>query len=142
LAVVGLEGTLRSEAADDLDELLISGALEKSHPLREEVESETSTIRKNPSNSLRPSSAKPTFAFHRWLNKISTRRPWSVTEYPKDCRSCMPVKDDGTLPRRIQRPIQTFQTQLQPDEFRDELHNSGLSWLLGSLKADVAPLQG
>ena len=53
----------------------------------------------------------------------------------------MPVKDDGTLPRRIQRPIQTFQTQLQPDEFRDELHNSGLTWFLGSLKADVVPLQ-
>ena len=54
----------------------------------------------------------------------------------------MPVKDDVTLPRRIQRSIQTFQTQLQPDEFRDELHNSGLSWLLGSLKSDVALLQG
>ena len=54
----------------------------------------------------------------------------------------MPVEDDGTLLRRIERPIQTFQTQLQPDEFRDELHISRLSWLLGSLKADVALLQG
>jgi hypothetical protein len=53
----------------------------------------------------------------------------------------MSVKNDGALPRRIQRPIQTFQTQLQPDEFPDELHNSGLTWLLGSLKAAVALLQ-
>lgn len=50
-------------------------------------------------------------------------------------------RNDKALPHRIQGPIQTFQTQLQPDEFRDELHNSGLSWLLGSLKADVVPLQ-
>jgi hypothetical protein len=50
-------------------------------------------------------------------------------------------KGDGALPRRIQCPIQTFQTHLQPDQFRDELHNSGLAWLLGSLKADVVPLQ-
>jgi len=49
--------------------------------------------------------------------------------------------DNAALPRRIQRPIQTFQTQLQADEFRDELHNGGLTWLLGSLKADVVPLQ-
>jgi hypothetical protein len=53
----------------------------------------------------------------------------------------VPVQDDGSLPRRIQRPIQTFQTQLQPHEFRDELHNGGLTWLLGSLKEDVALLQ-
>jgi hypothetical protein len=53
----------------------------------------------------------------------------------------MHPQDDEALPHRTERPIQTFQTQLQPDEFRYELHNGGLTWLLGSLKAAVALLQ-
>jgi hypothetical protein len=50
-------------------------------------------------------------------------------------------QDEEALPHRTERSIQPFQTQLQPDEFRDELHDGGLTWLLGSLKADVVPLQ-
>jgi hypothetical protein len=45
LAVAGLQETLEALANGQVDELLTRGALEKSHPLLEEVESATGKVR-------------------------------------------------------------------------------------------------